>query len=319
MADTVFTWGPSNVTTLLTTTIENRRGDIQDAIFNDRPTVKWFRDKKKVREDGGATIVTHLMYAVNSTVGWFQGFETIDTTPQEGFTATQAEWKEIAGSVSVSNREENIQNVGKHAVFNIVNAKMKQLEESVSKTLNDAFYTSSPASKALSSLVTMIDATSTIQNVNSTTNSWWQALVTTGGSFAAQGRSDMLTTWNTLIVRGDGSEPCDVVMTTPTIHAFYEGSLVPQIRYQNVSTGNNTFQNLVFKTAPVMFDNSCNSGVMYFLNSKHLELVVHSSGFKLSDWVKPSNQMAKVAQYGGACELVTNNRRRQAKVTSITA
>ena len=67
MADTLFTHGPANVTTLLTTTLENRRKDLQDAIFNDLATIKFLRDKGQVVLDGGASITMPLMYAKNTT------------------------------------------------------------------------------------------------------------------------------------------------------------------------------------------------------------------------------------------------------------
>ena len=71
MADTTFTHGPSNVTTLLTTTLENRKKDIQDAIFNELPTFKMLKEKGQVILDGGATIVTPLMYGKYTTADSF--------------------------------------------------------------------------------------------------------------------------------------------------------------------------------------------------------------------------------------------------------
>lgn len=319
-SDTLFTYGPANVTALLTTTVENRRGEIQDNIFNDLPTIKYLKDKKRIRVDGGASIIQHLMYGTNTTAGFYNGYDLIDTTPQEGFTAAQFKWKEAAASVSVSNREETIQNTGKSEVFNIVKAKMDQAEMSLKSVLNSAVFSAAPVATALTSLPVLIDATSTIGDVNSTTNSWWQSLVTTSGSFAAQGRADMLTTWNTLVTRGGGANPVDMIITTPTVHGYYEGSLVPQIRYQKMDEGNAAFSNLVFKTSPVVFDTACNSGTMYFLNSDAMELVVNSNNdFRLTEFVKPSNQTAKVAQLVVALELTTNNRRRLGKMSSITA
>ncbi len=59
---------------------------------------------------------------------------------------------------------------------------------------------------------------------------------------------------------------------------------------------------------------------MYFLNSDVMELRIDSdTDFKMTEWVKPANQTAKVAQIIMACELATNNRRRLGKITSITA
>ena len=318
MADTLFTWGPANVTTLLTTTIENRRGDIQDAIFNELPTIKYLKDKNRVRVDGGASIITSLMYGTNSTAAFYYGYDVIDTTPQEGFTAGQYIWKEAATSITVSNREETIQNVGKSEVFNIVKAKSDQAQMSLKNLLNNALFATSPnVTKELTSLPILIDATSSIAQINSSANSWWQSAVTASGSFAAQGRADMLNLYNTITVRGGKT---DYILTTPTIHAYYEGSLVAQIRYESASTGNNSFRDLMFKTASVNFDTAANSGVMYFLDSNHVELVVNSNNdMRMTEWVKPANQTAKVAQLVIGLELTTNNRRRLGKLTGITA
>ena len=317
MADTLFTHGPATVTTLLTTTLENRRKDLQDAIFNDLATIKFLKDRGQVILDGGASIVTPLMYAKNTTAQFYNGYDQLDTTPQEGFTTAQYKWKEAAVSVSVSNREENIQNQGSSAVLNIVNQKIDQAEMSLKDLLNTAFYAAAPASNEVGSLATTVDATSSIGDINSTAYSWWQSDVNASGSFAAQGRSDMLGLYNALLVAGAAP---DFLVTTPTVHSYYEGSLVPQMRYASNASGDASFGKLLFKNIPVLFDTAATAGVMYFLNSKHLQLYVHSSNnLKMTEWVKPANQTAKVAQIIMACELATNNRRRLGKLTGITA
>lgn len=317
MADVLYSHGPANVTTLLTTTLENRRKDLQDAIFNDLATIKFLKDKGQVIIDGGASIVTPLMYAKNTTAQFYNGYDQLNVTPQEGFTTGNYKWKEGAVSVSVSNREENIQNVGSSQELNIVNQKLDQAEMSLKDMLNSAFYTASPASTAINSLVTLVDATSEIGEINSSTYSWWQSLVTTSGSFAAQGRADMLTTYNTLVTRGAAP---DFLVTNPTVHAYYEGSLIPQMRYTSNEKGDSSFGKLTFKNIPIFMDTAATSGAIYFLNSKHLQLYVSSgNNLKMTEWVKPANQTAKVAQIIMACELATNNRRRLGKMLSITA
>jgi len=77
MADTIFTHGPANVTTLLTTTLEKRRKGkgIQDAVFNEMVLLSYLHDKNRNTEDGGATIVVPLMTAANSTSQFYDGFE----------------------------------------------------------------------------------------------------------------------------------------------------------------------------------------------------------------------------------------------------
>ena len=317
MADTLFTHGPATVTTLMATTLENRRKGIQDQIFNDLATIKFLKEKGQVIIDGGTSVTCPLMYGTNSTAQFYNGYDQLSISPQEGFTTAQFRWKEAAVSIAVSNREETIQNVGPSAVENIVDAKLKQAQMSLKKVINDALYAASPASTDINSLATLVDATSEIGDINSTTYSWWQANVNSGGSFAAQGRADMLTLYNELVV--SGAAP-DFIITTPTIHNYYEGSLVPQQRYTDRASGDASFGKLLFKGIPLMFDTTCSSGVMYMLNSDHLQLFVSSgNNMKMTEWVKPANQTAKVAQVILGLQLATNNRRRLGKITSITA
>lgn len=317
MSDTLHNHGPAYVTTLLTTTLENRKKDIQDAIFDDIPTLAVLKEQGQVILDGGASIVTNLMYGANSTAEFYQGYDQLQTTPQEGFTTAQYEWKEAAVSVSVSNREESIQNSGSSALLSIVDQKIKQATMSLKDLINTQLYDSSPAAKEIGSLVTTIDATSSIGGINSTTYSWWQSDVNASGSFAAQGRADMLALYNALVI--EGAKP-NLLITTPTVHGYYEGSLVPQLRYTSNARGDNSFGELAFKGARVMFDNDCTSGVMYFLDTRHLKMYVSSANnLKMTEWVKPGNQTAKVAQLILGCELVTDNRRRLGKLTGITA
>lgn len=317
MSDTLFTMGPGGVTSLLTSTITNMKTDLADAIFNDLATIKFLKDKGQVIVDGGASISTPLMYAKNTTAQFYDGYQQLDTTPQEGFTRTQYKWKESAVSISVSNREESVQNSGPSAIMNLVNMKTEQAKLSLKDLLNTALYATSPASTDINSLYKLVDVTSSIGDINSTTYSWWQSLVTTSGSFAGQGRADMLTTYNTLVTRGEAP---DFIITTPTVHGYYEGSLVPQIRYTSTASGDSSFGKLMFKNIPMFFDTACTSGAMYFLNSKYIQLYVSANNnLKMTDWVKPANQTAKVAQIILACELATTNRRLLGKMVSITA
>jgi len=317
MADTLFTHGPGYTTTLLATTLENRRKDIQDAIFDDIPTLAILKEKGQIILDGGASIVTPLMYGANTTAQFYDGYDPLVTTPQDGFTTAQFKWKEAAVSIAVSNREENIQNQGASAVLSIVDQKIKQATMSLKDLINTQLYDSTPASNEIGSLVTTIDATSSIGDINSTSYSWWQSDVNVSGSFAAQGRSDMLYLYNALTIEGAKT---DLIITTPTVHGYYEGSLVPQMRYNSNDRADASFGALAFKNAKVIFDNDATSGVMFFLDTRHLQLYVSSNNnLKMTEWVKPANQTAKVAQLILACELATNNRRRLGKLTTISA
>lgn len=321
MADTLFSWGPATVTSLIATTMENRDiKDIQDAVFNDLVLINHLQSKNAVRRAGGASITVPIRNSKNTTAGFYNGFDPIDVTPQDELTAGQYTWKQAAASISVSGREERIQNQGQYAVLDLVQSKIKGAEESLKDKINTGLFAASPAATEIGSLVTSIDATSTIGQINSTTYSFWQATSTASGSFAAQGLSDMRTLWSTLEVKAPAA-PTDLILTTTTVYNYYEAALQAQQRYAAMDkTGNASFDSLMFRSAPVKYDAAATSGVMYFLNSKCMELVIHSgTDFIMRDWVPSLNQDAKTALFMVGLELVIKNRRKLGKLTAVTA
>lgn len=319
--ETLFSWGPAgNVGALITTTQENRDiKEIQDAVFSRLTLFDFLGKKNKVRRGGGTSIIVPIRSSKNSTAGSYSNYQIINTAPQDNETAAQFLYKQYAASISLSGKEERVQNKGKYEVLDLVKTKIQDAELALADKLNTDMFAASPAAQDVGSLVTSIDATSEIGQINSSTYSFWQSTSTSSGSFSAQGLSDMRTLWNTLSQRMPQSFP-DLILTTSTIHSYYEGSLVPQQRYESDGTGNGSFSKLMFKSAPVDFDAQATSGAMYFLNSDVMELVIDpDTDFKMTEWVKPSNQDARVAQYLVALELVIKNRRKLGKLTSITA
>jgi hypothetical protein len=319
--ETLFNWGPAgNVGALITSTQENRDiKELQDAVFNRLTLFNWLSQKNKVRRGGGTSIIVPIRSSKNNTAASYSNYGVINTAPQDNETAAQYLYKQYAASISLSGKEERVQNRGKQEVLDLMKVKMEDAEMALQDKLNADLFAAAPASQDVGSLVTSIDATSTIGQISSTTYSFWQSSVTTSGSFAAQGVADMRALWNTLSQRNPASTP-DLLLTTSAIHGYYEASLIAQQRYTSGGTGNSSFEKLMFKSAPVDMDAQCTSGAMYFLNSDVMELVIDSAtDFKLTEFVKPVDQDAKVAQYLVALELVIRNRRKLGKMLSITA
>ena len=314
MLDILHTWGPDNVGQLLVSTHEKRgKKEVANAIFNRIPTFEYLNGKGKIMLDGGASIVLPLEVARNTTAKFYDGYDLLDVTAQDNHTAAQFKWKQAAASVSISGREANIQNRGESALMNLLNMKQKNAERSLRDVINQKLHGAANTAKDIQSLVTLIDATSTIGDINSTTNTYWQSLVAAGGVFAAQGVADWRHEYNGLKNRQGNP---DMLITTQTIFEAYEATMTPQIRYTSLDTGDTKFRDLEFAGAKVRFDDQCASGVTYFLDSDSITLFVSENvNFIYNDFVRPPDQDAKVAQYLVGLELSTSNRRILGKVT----
>lgn len=318
MADTYFTHGPGYTNQLLTSTLSQWAGTTPaDQVFKKKPLLNKLLGKAR-RMDGGASIVLPVMYAKNSTAAFYSDYDILDTTPQDGLTTAQYHWKQASASVSISGKLES-QNTGSKALFSLLDTKKDQALESLQDTILTAMFASSTGSKDISSLVKLIDETSEIGEINSTTSTWWAANETASGSFATRGLSDMRTLWTDIDVSKPDSS-IDILVTTPTIHNYYEASLTPLTRYGQGETPTGSFPGLQFKTATVFYDNEATSGVIYMFSSDDLFLVLNSGNdFRTTEFVKPSNQDARTAQIIFMGQLCVRARRKLGKLTGVTA
>jgi hypothetical protein len=316
--DTIFTYGPSNVTSLIATTLSTYGKTLADNIHKAIPLFAWLSIKKRVTEGGGATIVRSIVYGSNTTAAFYASDDILDTTIQDNFTAAQWQWRQAAASIAVTGRIE-LQNAGKAQVIDYAKAQIDNALASLKETIDIKSFASSQTGANITPLTDIVKASGTVGDINGTTNSWWQSTATASGSFAARGLSDLRTAWDTVSVKMPAGGP-DLILSDSTAYEAYEATLTPTVRYSDVSMGDLGFSNLKYKEAVWTWDPNCNSGYVYLLNSKALELVQHQNRlFTMSEWVKPANQDLKVAQVFWAGELTTNNRRKLAVLTGVTA
>ena len=312
---------------LLTTTLANFREKLVDNIFDNFPLLSFLNGQlgqsmrgnsvKRVI-DGGESIVEHLMYETNSTAASYAGAETLDTTLQEGMTTARFNWKQYAAAVGITGLEKR-SNQGDAALIRLLEAKVNQATMSLRDQLSQGAWSDGTgnSSKDLTGLQALISATSTVGGLAPGSHDWWKSTVTSSGSFAAQGLSDMRTTYNTITF---GNDKPDAIFTTQSVFESFENALQPQERYQNTTVANSGFSNLTFKGIPVIFDRDCPSGSMYFLNSKYLNLVVHrDADMSTGPFVTPENQDVSTAQILFQGNMTVNNRRMHGVMTGITA
>ena len=314
----------------LSTTTDNYRGILSDNVFDVFPFLSWLNGKlgialrgstiKRMEEDGNR-ITEQLLLGKNTAAGSYAGAEQLDTTLQDGISQASYNWKQYSVPVGIEGLQQRT-NRSEARIINLLEAKLKQAEESLRDVMNaDAFSDGTGNSgKVMTGLQALVSATSTVGGVNPTSNPRWASTVTTGGSFTSQGLSDMRTTYNTVSF---GNDRPDFIISTQAIFEFYEDNLQPQERYTNTKVANSGFDNLTFKSIPMVFDRDCPSGNMYMLNSSAMSLVVHpdadfmNSGFQSLLSTLGQDVTSSMIIWQG--NITVNNRRKHAVINSITA
>ncbi len=308
---------PTTIDAQVTTTLANYRKTLIDNFFNGIPFYNFLRMGGRLRRvAGGGSVVEHLLTGKNSTVGPYNGYETFDTTPQENTNLAEYQWQQAYATITISGRDEMI-NSGEQQLIDLLAVKIQQAELSLRDDVGKAVMQSVPTYAQLSPLSTIVN-TGTLAGIAGATETYWQSTVTSSGAFASQGLTDMRTLFNTISASGSSDHP-DAGFTTQTVFEAYESILEPKERITNTALADAGIRNLEFKGIPLTYDQYCDSGILYFLNSNYLSLVIHSErDFTTTPFVKPTNQDAKTAAILLMFAQTTNNRRRQGKLTSIS-
>ena len=307
----------SNFDNLLTTTLANYRDQLTDNIFTARPLTYTLMEKGRIRMlNGGTKIVEPLIYGLNNTVGSYGGYDTLNLAPQEGISAAEFEWKQYAASISISGIEE-AKNNGEQEIINLLEAKIMQAEESMREGFNTMFYGDGTgnSSKDWNGLGNLVESGNTVGNIDSSTYTWWKSYEE--NTATALTLAQMATAYNSVSV---GNDHPDTLLTTQTLFEKYEALLQPNLRYTDTKTADAGFQNLLFKSAPVMYDTGCTAGTFYFLNSKYLTLVGHTSKwFEQTAFIRPEDLDARYALIMCYGNLTVRNRAKQGKLTAKSA
>lgn len=315
-----------NIGELAATTIENYEKSLQDNIFNDHVLLNHMKSNDGVKlYDGGTKIRVPLMYSTNTTVKAFSGVDTLDTTYQDTVDAAEYDYKMYNVSITLT-LEDELKNSGTSAILDLLEAKIKQAEMSISERLNNDLYNGAGSdAKEVTGIETLIAASGTVGNINGTTQAFWQSYV--DSTSEALSIADMRTAKNTANL-GNGGKKVSIIVTTQTLHEKYASLLTASyvMNQQVVSSkegkrlGDGGFSALEFEGVPVVFDEDCTSGAMYFLNTFNLKLGIHKdANFKVVKKAEPTDQHIAVSHIVFMGNTVMNRRASLAKLTAKTA
>ena len=307
-----------NFDQILATTFNNHMAKLEDNVFSARPLFHFLKQAGQIRmEDGGAKIVLPLIHALNQASGSYSDRDPLSLTVSDGISAAEYPWKQYFSTITISGREERVNN-GEEQIINLLEAKVMQAEETIIENLDEMFFGDGTGNSGkdwngLLKLVTAHPNDTTIGGINPQSNAYWASYRVTGGD-AALTIPIMTTAFNTVTV---GSDSPGVILTTQALYEKYESLLQPQARYTSMETADAGFQNLLFKNTPVTYDTYCTAKHVYFLNPKYLRLVGHSDAwFDTTPFIRPEDVDAKFAQILLMGELCVSNRKKQGVITN---
>ncbi len=317
-----FTRGPANVDDLLTSTLDHYRDKLTENWLTGNPITKKMIEDGSDELDGGNDIIEHLEYQDNDTAAWVGVNGSVSVAINQILTDAKFKWTMLAGSVGITDREE-AQNKGKSSMLNLMETRVKNLENTFKDKLEAAFGDSSTDSTdVMWSLPDVVDSSDptvgAFGDIARATYTWWQATETASGSMATQGLEDIRTAYYT--TGRSMTDPVNLMLTTQTLYEAYQARLTPVERLVNANKGDLEFEHLAFAGKPVFFSENLASGLWLGLNTKYLRLRINKNmKFKNQPFVREPGGIKKSSVVELMCQLTCTRPASQFKLTGMTA
>ena len=305
--------------TVLSTSLADYQKRLVDNVYNNVVILKLCQEAgNKKTINGGVSIVETLIRDKQNAGGFYLGADVLNNVQLLSTTLLEYRWQNAYEPI-VINRDEERQNSGDmHKIIDLVGTKIQLSERAIQDRMDSALSTPVGEANNLIDLETLVGV-GTLGSIAGASNTFWQSTVTASGAFATQGLTDM-TTATYLVSSSATVDNPTVYITNKTIFQKFEQTRLPLERISNgTMSANAGFTNLTFKGKPLVYGNYIGSGLLFGLNMNYIYLAVDSeTDFVTTPFISPTNQTIKVAYILWRGNLLTNNRRRQFKLTSIS-
>lgn len=288
-----------NLSEIITTTLRNRTGKLADSVTKNVALFNRMKKRGTIKPvSGGRTILQELEYAENATYQRYSGYEVLDISPSDVFTAAEFDWKQGSVAVTISGLEGSVQNTGAEAIINLLSARIRNAEKTMVNNIWGDMYSSGTASSGkqiggLQLLVADDPTTGTVGGINRATWTFWrnQKFQTTSDGGSALSTANVQRYMNSIysqLVRG--TDKPDLILSAQAFYNTYLNSLQAIQRITTTDEGLAGFETLKYMGADVVLDgftagsaggaagaaSGCPASHMYFLNTNYIHWRPHT-------------------------------------------
>lgn len=334
-------------TRVTTTTQSKLMPKVVDTILNGN--VFATRMLSKAMKFNGERMKFPVKYAKNTTGTSFAGFDTFSTAATDNRVNMEFVPKFYQMTVALPLDELTI-NATEEKVLDLAKLEMNSTAHDMADDIGNIFYgdgTGNGSKNFLGLEAIVDDATNVVTYGALSRNTYTTLRSTVTASSGTLTVAKMATLYNAIT---SGAQKPTLGLVTETVFSLYEQLLAPQERItKDVPmmkgaglVGGTGFTGLFYKGFPIISDEKCTSGVMYFINEEFVNWYaapmamstpikyrsqdiegndyseVEGLGFSWSDWVKPTNSASIVGHVYLGGELISQNPKRHGKLTGIT-
>lgn len=256
------------------TTLRNRSSEVMDSVTNNNAFLAYLKKTGKIKtREGGRTYLEPINYAENSTAKFYDGgLESFSISTESNIDASEWARKFQAGFIYFTESERQ-SNRGESAAVRLIDNKITVLKATLANDFSTAIYNDGSVSNQIVGLQAQVadTPTNTVGGINSNTYAWWKNKTKTGTTASASNIKSLMTNLWLSTIRG--TDRPDLIIAGTDMFTYYHDSLSDLQRFTTADKADWTnFEGLAFQTAKVLFDPTCNTKRMYFLDCSDFEL-----------------------------------------------
>ena len=314
---------------------------VVDNIYEGNSLFKRMRGKARPWT-GGTSLKIPTTVSPRTSLGSFSGFDTFTTAQEDVRVQFTINPSEYYANMTVSGIQKAL-NKGGEAIVDLIAAEMSDVGRALSEKIGEDLYLdgTANANKAIAGLQYQVDdATTAVTFQGQSRNTYTNLRSTRNAQVGALAFSDLAADYDAC---QRGSDTPTLGVTTPAVWTIIEALITPTWNTningsypRGAETGAMTgvsgtagLNSIYYRGVPIISDEKCTAGNLYFLNENHLSLYqidhdpmfVESSreGFAWTGWKKSQNQNAIVGQLLFAGQVVGDSPRTMSRRTAITS
>lgn len=251
----------TNWSEITTTTLFNRSRRLADNVTKNNALLRRLRQRDNIKPfDGGQAVVQEIEYSENGTYKRYAGYDVLNISPSDVFTAAQYNIAQAACAVSISGLE-MLQNAGRERMIPLLESRIGNAERTMQNNLSNDCYSDGTQDGGkqiggLQILVSDVNTSGVIGGIDSAVWAFWRNNVE---SFAAQSLAPSATSMQTMMNRAwlnqarQADRP-DLFIADNQFFRYYWESLQAIQRIYTEREGQAGYMSLKFMDADVVFD-----------------------------------------------------------------
>lgn len=275
-----------NISEILSTTLENRSGDLFDNVSKNNALLYRLKKRGNVKTfSGGATIRQGLEYAENSTYKRYSGYETLDIRPSDVFTEAEFTIKQAAVAITISGLEQ-LKNSGKEQLIDLLESRIKNAEKTLINNIAADVYSDGTADggKQIGGLQHLVadTPTNTVGGIDRGTWTFWKNKVFSGvsnGGVAVNASNIQDYLLQIVLDTTRGADKPDIGIFDNTYYSYLHASMAAIQRLTNPELADAGFRNITCHGVDCVFDGgyggNAPSAHAYLLNTSSIHFRPH--------------------------------------------